>query len=162
MTNKRNIAFSESFSSGKCTHAGDYLGAHFSENGVVFRVWAPNAVRVSLVGDFNSWKSEVNALAALGGGIWEIELEGLAELSAYKFAILTKDGQTLWKADPYSIFSELRPASASLLYSLEGYLWNDEKWLERRRTHKVYNNPLNIYELHLGSWRHHENGDYLN
>ena len=162
MTAKQNTAFFESFASGKCVHAGDYLGAHISENGAVFRVWAPNAVRVSLVGDFNDWKSEVNTLTDLGGGIWEIELEGLTELSAYKFAILAKDGQTLWKADPYGTFSELRPASASLVYNLEGYRWSDEKWFDRRRKHKVYNNPLNIYELHLGSWKRHENGDFLN
>lgn len=162
MTIKRNIAFSESFARGKCAHAGDYLGAHISENGAVFRVWAPNAVHVSLVGDFNNWKSDVNALTALDGGIWEIELEELNELSAYKFAILAKDGQTLWKTDPYGTFSELRPASASLVYNLDGYSWSDEKWLDRRRKHKVYSNPLSIYELHLGSWKRHENGDFLN
>lgn len=161
MAASRNSTFSESFASGKCTRAGEYLGAHISENGAIFRVWAPNAARVSLVGDFNAWRSEANPLTNIGAGIWETELESVSELSAYKFAILTKDGQTLWKADPYGVFSELRPASATVLYKLEGFRWSDEKWLDRRRKHKVYNNPLNIYELHLGSWKRDENGEFL-
>jgi len=162
MTMNPNNVFSGSFASGKSSHAGDYLGAHISESGAVFRVWAPSAVRVSLVGDFNNWNSESTPLTDIGGGIWETEVKGFSELSTYKFAILAKDGQTLWKTDPYGTFSEVRPASASLLYNLEGYLWGDETWLDRRRKHKVYNNPLNIYEVHLGSWKRDENGKFLN
>lgn len=162
MTMKPNNAFSESFASGKSAHAGDYLGAHISGSRAVFRVWAPSAVRVSLVGDFNNWNSESTSLVDIGGGIWETEIKDFPELSTYKFAIFAKDGHTLWKTDPYGTFSEVRPASASLLYNLEGYHWKDEKWIDRRRKHKVYNNPLNIYELHLGSWKRDENGEFLN
>ncbi|MBP8639561.1 MAG: 1,4-alpha-glucan branching protein GlgB [Oscillospiraceae bacterium] len=161
MTKARNSSFSESLSSGKCTRAGTYLGAHLSENGVLFRVWAPNAVRVSLVGDFNNWQIEQNQLADIGGGIWESEVHSFPKHGTYKFAILAKDGQTLWKTDPYGTFTELRPASASIFYELDGYSWSDDKWLDCRRTHKVYHNPLNIYELHLGSWKRHENGEFL-
>ncbi len=162
MTMRQNNAFSECFASGNSAHAGDYLGAHITENGAIFRVWAPNAVRVSLVGDFNGWTPEATPMDDIGGGIWETEIAGLSKPMAYKFAISAKDGQTLWKADPYGTFSEVRPASASVLYDLNGYNWGDEKWLVRRRKHKVYNNPLNIYEVHLGSWKRDENGDYLN
>ena len=161
MTKGHSSSFSESFASGKCAHASDYFGAHHSENGVVFRVWAPNAVRVSLVGDFNNWQIELNPLTDIGSGIWETEIHSFPNNGIYKFAIRAKDGQTLWKTDPYGTFTELRPASASIFYDIDGYSWSDEKWLDRRRTHKVYHSPLNIYELHLGSWKRHENGEFF-
>ncbi|NCB74981.1 MAG: 1,4-alpha-glucan branching protein GlgB [Clostridia bacterium] len=161
MTKARNSDFSEDFSGGISTHAGDYLGAHKTQDGAMFRVWAPNALGVSLVGDFNDWSADKSPMKNIGAGLWEIEVSGFNELDSYKFAVKAKDGQILWKTDPYGTFSELRPATASRLCTLEGYRWGDEKWLERRREHKVYNNPLNIYELHLGSWRRSENGEFL-
>ncbi len=161
MTKARNSAFSESFSSGRSSHAGDYLGAHKTQDGAAFRVWAPNALGVSLVGDFNDWSPNKSPMKNIGAGLWEIEVSGFKELDSYKFAIMSKDGQILWKADPYGTFSELRPQTASRLCTLDGYRWGDEKWLEYRRGHKVYNNPLNIYELHAGSWKRKENGDFL-
>jgi len=154
-------AFTESFVAGKCSHAGDFLGAHLTEHGAVFRVWAPNALSVSVVGDFNGWENGAAPMADTGGGIWEAEIRAIAEMTAYKYAVMAKDGQTLWKADPYAVFSEVRPASASRLYDINGYLWGDDKWLAFRRKHKVYDNPMNIYELHLGSWKRKDNGDVL-
>ncbi len=161
MTTARNGAFSESFSGGQSSRAGDFLGAHKTQDGAVFRVWAPSAVGVSLVGDFNGWSPEISPMKNIGAGLWETEIKGFKELDSYKFALKAKDGQTLWKADPYGTFSELRPATASRLCTLDGYRWGDGKWLEHRRENKVYNNPLNIYELHLGSWKRKENGDFL-
>ena len=161
MTKARNSAFSESFSSGRSSHAGDYLGAHKTQAGAAFRVWAPNALGVSLVGDFNDWSPNKSPMKNIGAGLWEIEVSGFKELDSYKFAVVSKDGQILWKADPYGTFSELRPQTASRLCTLDGYPWGDEKWLGYRRGHKVYNNPLNIYELHAGSWKRKENGDFL-
>ena len=161
MTDKRFKAFYKSFAEGKCAHAGDFLGAHFMQKSAVFRVWAPNAVSVSVVGDFNDWTVGASPMTDFGGGIWETEIKGISEFSSYKFAISARDGQTLWKADPYSTFAELRPASASKLCNIEGYNWGDEKWLEHRRNHKVYSSPLNIYEVHLGSWKRGSNGEFL-
>ncbi|MEG0035778.1 MAG: 1,4-alpha-glucan branching protein GlgB, partial [Oscillospiraceae bacterium] len=125
MKENETETFLNSFSSGKCSRAGETLGAHPTEAGAMFRVWAPNAVSAFVVGDFNSWNPAANPMTRLDGGIWELEIDGLALLSTYKFAISTNDGQTIWKADPYGFFSELRPASASRLYDLSGYEWGD-------------------------------------
>lgn len=161
MPKKQIDIFSESFAAGKCSHAGDYLGSHITQDGAIFRVWVPNAVSVSVVGDFNGWTVGAAPMKSIGGGIWEAEISGVQALSSYKFAVLVSDGQTLWKSDPYGTFSELRPSTASKLYELDGYRWGDEKWLNHRREHKVYSNPLNIYEIHTGSWKRRENGDFL-
>ena len=161
MTKKQIDIFSESFAVGKCFHAGDYLGSHITPEGAVFRVWAPNALKISVVGDFNDWNVGAAPMANIGGGIWEAEVKDIPALSAYKYAISASDGQTLWKSDPYGKYSELRPSTASRLCELEGYQWGDEKWLKHTREHKVYSNPLNIYEIHPGSWKRHENGDFL-
>ncbi len=156
-----NNDFTGSFTNGKCSHAADYLGAHMCGENTVFRVWAPNAVSVFVVGNFNDWNPKANPMSLMYGGIWQAEISGLSEMQPYKYAILAKDGQTLWKADPYAVFSEIRPASASRLYKLEGYEWGDGKWITDRRENKVYNSPINTYEVHLGSWRRKENGDFL-
>ncbi|MEG1491180.1 MAG: 1,4-alpha-glucan branching protein GlgB [Oscillospiraceae bacterium] len=161
MKENETETFLNSFSSGKCSRAGETLGAHPTEAGAMFRVWAPNAVSVFVVGDFNSWNPAANPMTRLDGGIWELEIDGLALLSTYKFAISTHDGQTIWKADPYGFFSELRPASASRLYDLSGYEWGDRAWISHRKTHKVYNSPLNIYELHLASWKRPDSGEFI-
>ena len=149
--------FIPGFSTGKCSHAGDFLGAHRTARGTIFRVWAPEAVRVNLAGDFNGWSPTDDPMIPRAGGIWELARGNLPEGTAYKYAILSKDGQTLWKTDPYGTFAELRPASASRLYTLS-LKWTDEDWLAYRRAHKVYDNPLNIYEVHFGSFKNGENG----
>ncbi|PKM74113.1 MAG: 1,4-alpha-glucan branching protein GlgB [Firmicutes bacterium HGW-Firmicutes-16] len=161
MTKKQVDIFSESFAAGICSRAGDYLGAQITQDGTVFRVWAPSALKVSVVGDFNGWTLDAAPMKSIGGGIWETEITEVPVLSSYKFAVSAKDGQTLWKSDPYGTYSELRPSTASKLYELDGYNWGDDKWLEHRRTHKVYNTPLSIYEIHPGSWKRHEDGEFL-
>jgi len=156
-----NTDFSQSFTSGKCVNAADYLGSHIIDGKTEFRVWAPSAANVSVVGDFNDWNPASNPMSLLQGGIWETEISGLAEMQPYKYAILAKDGQTLWKADPYGVFSELRPAGASRIYNLSGYEWGDAKWISYRQNNKIYSSPMNTYEVHLGSWKRKENGDFL-
>ena len=150
--------FLPEFSSGRCVRVEDFLGAHCACGGVVFRVWAPNAVRVGLAGDFNGWNPDADLMTPRDGGVWELFLPGLPAGSTYKYAIAAQDGQTLWKADPYAVFTELRPASASIVRELTDFVWSDGEWLAHRRRHKVYDSPLNIYELHFGSFKNGRDG----
>ncbi len=135
------------------------LGAHLREVGGVwgvhFAVWAPNAERVSVVGNFNNWNPTVYPMRFHpGAGIWEIFLPGLGEGEAYKYSVKSRQADyTAEKADPYGFFAELRPMTASVVTSLEGYGWGDGDWLAERSTHNSLNSPISIYEVHLGSWR---------
>ncbi len=144
---------------GEGTHyrSFDKLGAHIMDvggvKGVHFAVWAPNAKRVSVIGDFNNWDGRRHPMRVLGSsGIWEIFIPGLGEGTLYKFEIRTKRKQILVKADPYAFFSEVRPKSASVVFDIEAYRWNDARWLEKRAATNWLASPLAIYEVHLGSW----------
>jgi 1,4-alpha-glucan branching enzyme len=123
--------------------------------GVQFGVWAPNARRVSVVGDFNRWDGRVNPMRARGSsGVWEIFIPGLAEGSIYKFEILSSVGnQLLLKADPYAFRAELRPKTGSIVADLEGYDWGDSDWMTARGRKNWFASPISIYEVHLGSWQ---------
>ena len=151
------------FNKGENARAYEYLGAHFCEDGnVVFRVWAPNAVAVSVVGEFNGWQSGVSPMYMVDdSGVWETVIGGLKVYDTYKYAILTKDGRELFKCDPFAFHSETRPANASKLYDIEGYQWHDSKWLEKRKKTSVYDSPVNIYEVHAGSWKQYDDGNFL-
>ena len=143
------------------THYLNYnkLGAHVREcggvRGVHFGVWAPNAQRVSVVGDFNGWDGRVHAMRTRGAsGIWEIFMPGLDEGTLYKFEILSRVGNHLaLKADPYGFAAELRPKSASVVCSIDRYEWNDSAWVASRETHDWLHSPMSIYEVHAASWR---------
>ncbi len=143
----------EAYYSGRQDRAYTALGSRLTRKGAVFRVWAPDALLVSVVGDFNAWTPGCHVMRRLPDGFWETEIEGLRAGDTYKYAISARDGQTLWKADPYAFWAEKRPGSASRLYEPDGYRWTDAEWMERRRAHKVYHAPLNVYEVHAGSWR---------
>jgi 1,4-alpha-glucan branching enzyme len=138
------------------------LGAHVREiegvSGVHFGVWAPNAQRVSVVGNFNYWDGRVDAMRPRGAtGIWEIFIPGLREGEVYKFEILSRvAGHIGLKADPYGFAGELRPKNASVVAKLEGHDWKDSAWLEARRTRDWLHAPMSIYELHAGAWRRRE------
>ena len=146
---------------GEGTHYLKYekLGAHLREaegiRGVHFGVWAPNAQRVSVVGDFDMWDGRVHAMRNRGAsGIWEIFLPGLEEGTLYKFEILSQRDNTLGlKADPYAFAAELRPKTASAVCNIDSYEWNDSEWLESRATRDWLHSPMCIYEVHAGSWR---------
>ncbi|MGH9494585.1 MAG: 1,4-alpha-glucan branching protein GlgB, partial [Candidatus Sulfotelmatobacter sp.] len=135
------------------------LGAHLREvagvRGVHFAVWAPNAQRVSVVGDFNSWDGRVNPMRTRGAsGIWEIFIPELAEGSLYKFEIFSRVGDRLaLKSDPYAFAAELRPNTASVVCNLDAYVWGDSDWLKARASRDWQHSPLSIYEIHAGSWR---------
>ena len=150
------------FHAGTLTDGWHWLGAHPAERrnkrGWIFRVWAPHAQNVSVVGDFNSWDETANRLARRGE-IWEGFIPGLRQYDIYKYAVTGEDGETRYKADPYGFHMETRPATASKLYDIGGFRWTDAAFQARKR--QVYASPLNIYEVHLGSWRRRENGDFL-
>jgi 1,4-alpha-glucan branching enzyme len=134
------------------------LGAHVMEingiRGVHFAVWAPNARRVSVIGDFNKWDGRRHPMRVLGSsGIWEIFIPGLKEGEIYKFEIKPKFHKyILIKADPYAFYFELRPKSASIVYDINKYQWNDGEWMEMRSKKDWFKSPVSIYEVHLGSW----------
>ncbi len=145
---------------GQGTHYEIYekLGAHpmtlNGTKGVYFAVWAPHAVSVSLVGDFNNWDPESHPMTLLEtSGIYEIFVPGLKEGSLYKFAIATQTGKLLFKADPYARSAEFRPGTASVVASNTSYKWSDSAWLQKRRTTNPREAAMSIYEVHLGSWR---------
>ena len=154
------------FHEGTARSAYEYMGAHAATHdgtdGYMFRVWAPRAQSVSVVGDFNSWDASAHPMKKITQGIWERFIPGGNVYDAYKFAVTGANGATHLKADPYAFHAETRPGTASKLYSLEDFQWHDGPWQESRGKQPIYNAPLNIYEVHLGSWRTHENGDVLN
>lgn len=135
------------------------LGAHLIKfngtEGVHFAVWAPNAKYVSVVGDFNEWNPSKNPMKLLGSsGIWTTFIEGLKEGILYKYYIHGWNNSIQLKADPYGFFFEIRPKSASIVYKLKDkYIWNDSKWIEKRKNTNWLKEPISIYEVHLGSWK---------
>ena len=143
------------------------LGAHFMEQngkaGVRFSVWAPHAKAVSVVGDFNAWDTRTHTMQKISDGeIWTIFIEGLEEGEVYKYAIEPQwGGPHIMKADPYGFYAEKKPKTASRLYNMKKYKWNDAAWQERKKTHPSYSNPMLTYEVHLGSWRRTLDGGYL-
>lgn len=121
--------------------------------GVSFAVWAPNAKRVSAIGDFNNWDGRIFPMRSMGtSGIWELFVPGLEQGSYYKYEIKTNADDTRIKTDPFAFFMEIRPGSASVLWNLDHYEWGDGLWIERRRQINHFSSPMNVYEVHLGSW----------
>ena len=146
--------------SGEGTHHRIYdrLGAHLREVegilGVSFAVWAPNARGVSVVGDFNFWNGRLYPMRSLGAsGIWEIFLPGIAAGTRYKYEIRAAEGSLRVKSDPYSFATELRPQTASIVWNIDHYSWGDEEWMRTRASRNIRQEPLAIYEVHLGSWK---------
>lgn len=151
------------FHEGKNFKAYDYFGAHRSEDGstCVFRVWAPKAKNVSLVGDFNNWDKNAHVMNRIEkGGIWQITVEGVAEYQCYKYAVTGADGTTRLKADPYGFHAETRPFTASKVYDIKGYKWGDAKWEDAKKGQNILAAPVNIYEVHAGSWKQHDTGEF--
>ncbi|MEA4971699.1 MAG: 1,4-alpha-glucan branching protein GlgB [Candidatus Metalachnospira sp.] len=122
-------------------------------DGVAFAVWAPNAKSISVIGSFNYWDGRAAQMRMLGNsGIWELFIPGTAEYDRYKFRIKDRNNNVVDKTDPYGFYTEVRPMKASVVYDLGVYHWEDEKWIENRENTDEYRSPINIYEVHLGSW----------
>lgn len=157
-------SISKSFNSSVISDAYKILGSFKSENSVIFRVWAPNAKSVSVVGDFNNWDSTVSPAKMDKNGIWEAELDGIENFTTYKYAITKCDGNVVLKSDPFARHFETAPSNASKVYFDDRYLWQDDKWFEKMQETDIYSSPINIYEVHLGSWRQYPDGkpyDYV-
>ena len=152
----------EKFHQGHCLDAHKYYGAHFdyeSTPGVRFTTYAPNARNVQLVGSFNNWEKPLN-LERLSDGSWTVFVPDVAEWTLYKYKIEQADGNWVEKSDPYAFASELRPKSANLVVNLGNFPWRDQMWINRRE--KYFDKPMNIYELHLGSWMKRDAHEWMN
>lgn len=156
----------EVFHTGDSVRAYDFLGAHLvnrnDKNGVVFRVWAPTARSVSVAGDFNNWNNEANYMYDIGYGVWEVFVEGIKQFCTYKYCIESEYGDRLMKADPYAFHAQTRPGQASVVYDIESYSWNDSEWFNKRKENNISSSPMNIYEIHAGSWRKYPDGNFFN
>ena len=141
---------------------GGRLMTHEGARGAAFSVWAPNAKAVSVIGDFNNWDARRSPMRRLGeSGIWELFLPAAAEGDKYKFHVTQCDGRVVDKTDPYGVYAEVRPNNASVLYPLKRYKWKDRRWMTARRKYDFRTAPMNIYEVHLGSWKRAEGDRFL-
>ncbi|MEH7355461.1 1,4-alpha-glucan branching protein GlgB [Neobacillus drentensis] len=154
------------FHEGSLCKSHQLFGAHILKNSdrvyTRFCVWAPNAYQVRLLGDFNNWNGEGYELQKVNDeGVWIIVVKHDLEGSIYKYEIISQTGEELLKADPFAFYSEIRPQTASIVYSLNNYKWQDDHWVNRRGKKNLLSEPAIIYEVHLGSWRKNANGDYI-
>lgn len=152
------------FHQGTNCKAYEFMGVHKAvcgeKAGMSCRVWAPNARGVSIVGDFNQWDPKVNRMKKISSGVWECWLPfELEQFALYKFCITTPEGKDILKSDPYAFHYEIVPGNASKYYDISGYRWHDAAWSHQKETKPHYNQPVNIYELHLGSWRRYPDGN---
>jgi 1,4-alpha-glucan branching enzyme len=155
------------FSEGKHRHAYRILGAHVHAidevTGILFAVWAPNAERVSVVGEFNQWDGRRHPMRVRGGsGVWELFIPDLEVGNLYKFEIRNRDsGEILLKTDPYAQAFEVRPRTASIIISPIFYSWNDKEWMDQRTSFDWQHTPMSVYEVHIGSWQRGPEGEFL-
>ena len=150
------------FHQGTNAHAWELLGAHRQLNGKTnFCTWAPHAAAISVVGDFNGWDAAANPMTRLNEqGLWGATVELTHDYDCYKYRITTANGRTLYKADPFAFHTQTPPENASKIYRLAGYRWHDAEWMTERAAQDARSLPVNIYELHIGSWRRNADGNY--
>ena len=153
------------FNQGTYYHCYDLMGNHFTKqngkSGSVFRVWAPNAKAVSVVGDFNSWSPSAHPMKRLNkGGVWEVFVENTKTYDKYKYCITTKSGDNILKADPYAFYQETNGKTASMVYDISGYKWQDKKYQQQKSKKDIYSSPMNVYEVNFLSWKRHADYSY--
>ena len=139
--------------------AYEYLGSFLNEDVATFRVWAPAAQAVSVVGDFNGWTVGEHPMSRIADGVWETQINGIENYAVYKYAVTSPEGKTTMKSDPYARHFETAPQNASKLYADDGYVWGDGAWIESNRQKNIMESPVNIYEVHLGSWQRFADGN---
>ena len=151
------------FAEGNHHHIWRKMGAHLTEidkkQGVMFCLWAPHAKSVSVIGDLNSWDGRHHPMQKRLGGIWELFIPGLSEGDLYKYEIRTEKGHCYEKADPYGFQHEVRPAKSSVISKIDSYQWNDQSWISNRDNTDPLEQPISVYEMHLGSWMHASSDD---
>lgn len=154
-------------SEGRHLDSYEKLGAHLREvdgiKGVNFSVWAPNAYKVSVIGDFNRWDVRIHPMRThSSNGIWELFIPGIGEGEKYKFEIRSYfNNYRTEKTDPYGFYAEMRPHTASIVVDIDNYTWEDDEWMQRQKTHNPLTAPMSIYEVHLGSWRRKDHNEWL-
>ncbi len=152
------------FYQGKNYEAYKFFGVHSKKKGrgytFNFKVWAPNAVSISVVGDFNEWDRTKNPMKLIADGVWEADVPRLKQFDTYKYSIETKDGRTILKSDPYGTHFETRPGTASKIFE-SSYQWNDQKWFESKKEKIIYKSPVNVYEVHLSSWKRDTDREFI-
>lgn len=157
----------ELFKAGKHYHLYNKLGSHqvnhLGLTGTYFAVWAPNAKYVAVVGDFNFWDRQSHPMHVRwdGSGIWEVFLPNVADGEIYKYFIQSNNGYQVEKGDPYAFRWEIPPATATVTANISNYQWNDRQWISTRKNSTALNRPISVYEVHLGSWRKHEDGSFM-
>ena len=151
--------FDNGFNSCIKNDAYEYFGSFLNNDTAVFRVWAPNATAVSVVGDFNGWNTSAHPMRIIAEGVWQAEICGIKNFDSYKYAITDSNGKVTLKSDPYARHFETAPANASKIYADDGYAWGDSEWLAQQSQKDIMNSPVNIYEVHLGSWQRFEDGN---
>lgn len=150
------------FHNGTNYKAYKFFGNHkINKDKFAFRVWAPNATAVSVVGDFNSWDKDANKCKLVAPGIWEATVKGVNIYDCYKYAVTSPTGVVHLKADPYAVHQETRPGTGSKVYELNNYSWGDEAWQKKKENQNILAQPINIYEVHFGSWKRHDDGNFL-
>ncbi len=154
------------FHEGSYYRSHELFGAHIIKNDACtntrFCVWAPAAKNVRLVGDFNGWNGEGYDFKKINDqGVWTLVVEADLTGALYKYELFSRAGEKILKADPFAFYSEVRPNTASIVYSLEGYEWNDRQWLRKREKNQSISQPTAIYEIHLGSWKLTPEGELL-
>ncbi|WP_294773470.1 1,4-alpha-glucan branching protein GlgB [uncultured Eubacterium sp.] len=150
------------FHNGTNYKAYKFFGNHkINKDKFAFRVWAPNATAVSVVGDFNSWDNNANKCKLVAPGIWEATVKGVNIYDCYKYAVTSPTGVVHLKADPYAVHQETRPGTGSKVYELHNYSWSDEAWQKKKENQNILAQPINIYEVHFGSWKRHDDGNFL-
>jgi 1,4-alpha-glucan branching enzyme len=159
---KSVVEYLDNYHIGKCYNSYEYFGAHMihakERKGVRFTLWAPNALAVSVVGSFNEWDDNIHQMERLNdNGIWHLFIPSIKEGEQYKYKLILPDGRHIYKADPYAFHSEVRPGTSSIIVDLNQYNWNDSSFLQTRQAYNPLTSPINIYEIHLGSWNVKEN-----
>jgi len=151
------------FAEGNHHHIWRKMGAHLTEidkkEGVMFCLWAPHAKSVSVIGDLNSWDGRHHPMQKRLGGIWELFIPGLGDGDLYKYEIRTEKGHCYEKADPYGFQHEVRPAKSSVISKIDSFQWNDQSWISKRDNRDPLEQPISVYEMHLGSWMHASSDD---
>ena len=152
----------DSFLSGTNYDSGELFGAHRQEDGsYVFRVWAPKAQSVSVVGDFNHWSETADPCERIYGGIWQCVIGNIGEYTTYKYCVRGADNTVRMKSDPYGVHMETKPATGTKIFDISGYKWRDGDYMKRRDSTPPYDRPMNIYEVNIGSWKQYPDGNFF-